>query len=229
MTTAIPRHDIYRFVHKALRAFMSDTLSAVGSMDPHDDAEQNAVLKQVRELLDFCQGHLRKEDHFVHSAMEERAPGSTRATAGDHKEHLHSFDDIEAMRIAVEQTEGKARTGAAALLYRKLALFVGENFVHMNVEETENNEVLWRTHSDAELIAIEQAIVASLSPQEKLFSGRWMLPVLSPAERALVLNTMRASLPPQAFAGILVTLMPRLSDANWRKLTAAIGTTDLAA
>ena len=229
MITATPRHDIYRFVHKALRAFMSDALNAAGSMDPHDDAERSKVLAQVRELLDFCQGHLRKEDHFVHSAMEERAPGSTRATAGDHKEHLHSFDEIEAARLAVEQTEGNARTAAAALLYRKLALFVGENFVHMNVEETENNEVLWRTHSDAELIAIEQAIVASLSPQEKMFSGRWMLPVLTPDERALVLSNMRMSLPPQAFVGILTMLMQRLSDTNWRKLTTAIGAMDLAA
>ena len=229
MSTARPRHDIYRFVHKALRAFMSDTLNAAGGMDPHDDAERNRVLAQIRELLDFCRAHLDKEDHFVHSAMEERAPGSARATAGDHQEHLHSFSDIEAARVAVEQTEGAARTAAASLLYRKLALFVGENFVHMNVEETENNEVLWRTHSDAELIAIEQAIVASLSPEEKQFSGRWMLPFLTPEERAFVLNTMRASLPTQAFAGILVSLMSRLSDANWRKLTAAIATTDLAA
>jgi len=229
MTITAPRHDIYRFVHKALRAFMSDTLNQAGSMDPHDDAERGTVLAQVRELLDFCQGHLKKEDHFVHTAMEERAPGSTRHTAGDHKDHLHWFEDLEMARKAVEQAQGEARTGAAAVLYRKLALFVGENFVHMNVEETENNEVLWRTHSDAELIAIEHAIIASLSPQEKLFSGRWMLPVLAPGERALVLNAMRASMPPQAFAGILTMLMQRLSDANWHKLTAALGATALAA
>src|SRR5215831_18600545 len=222
MTMTAPRHEIYRFVHKALRAFMSDTLNQVGSMDPHDDAERGTVLAQVRELLDFCQGHLKKEDHFVHTAMEERAPGSTRHTAGDHAHHVHSFEELEEARHAVEQTTGKARTEAAAVLYRKLALFVGENFVHMNVEETENNEVLWRTHSDAELIGIERAIIASLSPQEKLFSGRWMLPVLTPEERALVLNAMRATLPPQAFVGILTMLMERLSDANWHKLTAAL-------
>jgi hypothetical protein len=161
--------------------------------------------------------------------MEERAPGSTRHTAGDHRDHLHWFEDLETACLAVEQAQGEARAEAAAVLYRKLALFVGENFVHMNTEETENNEVLWRTHSDAELIAIERAIVASLSPQEKLFSGRWMLPVLTPAERALVLSTMRASLPPQAFAGILTMLMSKLTDANWHKLTAAIGTIELAA
>ena len=229
MTITAPRHNIYRFIHKALRAFMADTLTAAGSMDPHDDAERNKVLAQVRELLDFCQGHLEHENHFLHRAMEERAPGSTRHTAGDHTDHGHWLSELAEALIAVEQNSGHARTAAAAVLYRKLALFVGENFVHMNVEETENNEVLWRTHSDAELIAIEQAIVASLSPQEKAFSGKWMLPVLTPEERALVLNNMRMSLPPQAFAGILTMLMQRLSDANWHKLTAALGSTALAA
>src|SRR3954468_14833863 len=123
MTITTPRHDIYRFVHKALRAFMSDTLNAAGSMDPHDEAERTTVLAQVRELLDFCQGHLKKEDHFVHSAMEERAPGSTRHTAGDHKDHLHWFEELETARTAVEQARDQARAEAAAILYRKLALF----------------------------------------------------------------------------------------------------------
>ena len=227
MTT--PRYDIYRLIHKALRAFMSDTLTAVGRMDPHDHAERTPVLTQVRELLNVCRSHLEHEDHFLHSVMEQRAPGSTRHTAGDHTDHSHWFEELETACVAVEQAEGPARAGAAAILYRKLALFVGENFVHMNTEETENNEVLWRTHSDAELMAIEGAIVASLSPQEKQFSGRWMLPMLTPEERALVVNGMRATLPPPAFAGILTMLMQNLNDTNWRKLTAAISATAMAA
>jgi hypothetical protein len=227
MTT--PRHDIYRLIHKALRAFMSDTLTSVGSMDPHDDAERSTVLAQVRQLLEVCRSHLEHENHFLHAAMEERAPGSTRHTAGDHAEHAHWFEGLKSACVVAEEAQGQARAAAAAILYRKLALFVGENFVHMNVEETENNEVLWRTHSDAELVAIEGAIIASLSPQEKQFSGRWMLPMVTPEERALVVNNMRMSLPPQAFAGILTMLMQSLSDSNWRKLTTAISTTAMAA
>ena len=58
-----------------------------------------------------------------------------------------------------------SRATAVAELQRFLAQFVAENLTHMNVEESWNNAVLWETHSDAELIAIEQAIVASLSPE----------------------------------------------------------------
>ena len=229
MNIVAPRFDIYRLVHKALRACMSETLAAVGRMDPEDEAERNAALTQVREMLVFCRGHLQKEDAYVHPVMEARAPGSSERTAGEHGDHAHWFDDLDAAAASVESAQRGATALAAAALYRRLALFVGENFVHMDREETENNQVLWRTHSDAELVAIERAIIASLSPQEKAFTGRWMLPALSPAERADVLSAMRQSLPTDAFAGILAMLRPQLSATNWWKLSVALGATGLAA
>lgn len=225
MTTPTPRFDSYRNIHMALRACMTETLLAVGRMDPRDEAERNAVLPQVRVLLAICRSHLKKEETFVHPAMETRAPGSAKDTAGDHAEHMHWFQDLEDAVTAAESGD----PAKAFLLYRNLALFVGENFVHMHTEETVNNEILWRTHSDAEIIAIEQAIVASLSPEEKSLAMRWMLPALSPEARAQMLGMMKAAMPPEAFAGILAMLKPLLSEANWRKLTKAMDSTQLAA
>ncbi len=225
---AAPRYDMYRLIHKALRVCMAEALAAVGRMDPEDDGERKAALAQVGEMLGYCQSHLKKEDAFVHPAMEARAPGSSGQTSGDHTSHVHWFRDLETAVVAVEQAEHETKAAAAAALYLSLALFVGENFVHMHAEETTNNEVLWRTYSDPELIAIEQAIVASLSPQEKAFSLRWMLPVLTPAERAQMLRAMRPAMPAEAFAGILATLRPWLSDVNWWKLTATFDAPGLA-
>jgi len=56
-----------------------------------------------------------------------------------------------------------------------------------------------------------------------------MLPVLSPAERAQVLSAIESTLPREAFAGVLAMLRPRLSDANWRKLTAQFDAPAIAA
>ena len=216
------RFDIYRNIHIALRACMMQTLLAVGRMDPQDDTERAAVLGEVRFLLNFCRMHLKKENAFVHSAMEARAPGSSKHTAGDHVEHEHWFEDLEGATAAVESGQALARTAAALTLYRQLALFVGENFVHMQVEETENNAILWRTHSDEEIIAIEQAILAVHSPEEKGMALRWMLPALSPAARAQMIGLMRQNMPPEAMTGMLATLKPLLTEANWRKLTRAL-------
>ena len=223
------RYDIYRLVHKGLREFMSQVLDTVSRMDPDDDIERAAALAQVRELLAFCHSHLKKEDAFVHPAMEERSPGSCSQTSGDHDHHRDSFLELETAIKTVELSDGEARAPSAHALYRALALFVGENFSHMHLEETANNEVLWRTHSDAELMAIEHAIVASLSPQDKAFSMRWMLPAANPAERAELLNAMRSGMPPAAFLGLLASVRPLLSEANWRKLSSALELPRLAA
>ena len=212
------RYDIYRNIHMALRANMAEVLLAVGRMDPEDLAERAEVLAQAQELVDFCRMHLAKEDRFLHPAMEARAPGSARQTLGDHDHHKTDFEALDAAITAVEIAAPGTRQGPALALYRCLALFVGENFVHMHVEETANNEVLWRTHSDAEIIAIEQAIVAALTPEQKPRSLRWMLTAISPAARSEMLGMLRHALPPQALAGILAMIRPHLSDSHWRKL-----------
>lgn len=214
------RYDIYRNIHMALRANMAEVLLAVGRMDPEDMAERAETLTQVQELVDFCRMHLAKEDRFLHPAMEARAPGSARQTSGDHDHHKTDFEALDAAIAAVDTAAPGTRRGPALTLYRSLALFVGENFVHMHVEETENNEVLWRTHSDAEIIAIEQAIVAALTPEQKPRSLRWMLTSISPAARSEMLGMLRHALPPQALAGILAMIRPHLSESHWRKLGA---------
>jgi hypothetical protein len=223
------RFDIYRNIHMALRACMADTLLAVGRMDPEDEAERAPVLARVRFLIALCQMHLAKEDRFVHPAMEARAPGSARHTLSDHGHHAESFVNLESDVAAVENALPGKREAAAFALYRNLALFVGENFVHMNVEETDNNAVLWRTHSDPEIIAIEQAIIAAVPPDMKGAVLRWMLPALSPASRAHLFQVMGPTLPPEVLKAILAMLKSELSATNWQKLTQAMETRPIAA
>ena len=223
------RFDIYRQIHKAMRASMCDSMLAAGRADPMDDSERDQLLAQVRAMLIFARGHLEKEEKFVHPAMESRAPGSSKETSHDHLGHAHAFADLEETLAALEHGDAGDRPAAAHALYAKLAHFTGENILHMQVEETANNEVLWRTHSDDELVALERAIVASLTPQEKAYAAQWMLPFANPEERAQLLRLMRPALPPEAFGGLLRMLEARLSPSHWHKLVAALEAPSLAA
>jgi len=118
----------------------------------------------------------------------------------------------------VRATESCARERAALRLYRMLALFVGESFVHMHQEETEHNDCLWSHYSDAELLAIETRIHALLSPAEMSLALRWMVPAMSPAERLALLGPLVVSLPPTVFEALLGELRPHLSGADCAKL-----------
>ena len=52
--TATGRRDFYAPIHKALRLFMTRTLTAVGSADPTDAADVAAALAQVDSLVGIC-------------------------------------------------------------------------------------------------------------------------------------------------------------------------------
>lgn len=216
------RFDIYRPIHKALRACMSETLQRVGNADGADESEVAATLKQVRELTAFCGMHMKKENTFVHPAMEARRPGSSGYIAADHEHHEFALDKIERLVREAEQAHGEERDIALLQLYRFLAVFIAENLTHMNAEESDNNAVLWATHTDGELVAIEQSIVGSLQPEEKAIGMRWMLPALSHGERVGFLSGMRAHVPPFVFEGVLAIARAHLREADYCKLAAAL-------
>jgi hypothetical protein len=97
-------------------------------------------------------------------------------------------------------------------LYRHLALFVAANFQHMHIEETAHNAALWAHYSDVELMQLHGRLMASIDPREHLRVARWMLPALTPAERAAIVGGMQAETPPEAFLGLLAHIRRHLSD-----------------
>jgi len=212
------RHDIYAFIHKGLRAFMAHTLVRVGRIDPHDATEVAEVGSEMRALIDICRGHLRHENEVIHAAMNERAPASAASIEAEHVHHARSLDELEAL---LARLPGDA--AAAQALYRTLAAFVAENFEHMQREEAGHNAVLWTHFDDDEIRSLEQRIVSSLSEDEAALSMRWMLPHMTPAERAGMLGGMRAHAPREAFEGVLSLIRPLLGGRDWRKLALALG------
>jgi iron-sulfur cluster repair protein YtfE (RIC family) len=221
--TQAPRVDMYAGIHKALRALMADTLLAVGRMDSDDELELARTTERVLELLDFCRSHLRHENEFVHPAIEARAPGASAAIAHDHEEHEQHIAELAMAVQALRTCPPDQRATGALSLYRGLALFVAGNFQHMHVEETAHNAVLWARYTDAELLAIHGALVASLRPEETMFVMRWMIPFMNPAERHAVMADMQAHAPAPAFAAALDTVRPHLSEREWTQLAHSLG------
>jgi iron-sulfur cluster repair protein YtfE (RIC family) len=213
------RLNIYAGIHKAIRKYLCDTLTRLGSVDGDDARELEEGLAQLRTLLAFCASHLRHENTFVHPAMEAHRPGSSAEIGEEHVHHDVMLAQLDDLAAAAEQAAaGAPRARALTRLYRQFALFVAENLTHMHVEETEHNAVLWATHSDTELMAIEQAIVASIPPQEAAEGMRWMIPAMNAEERLAMLSGMRMQAPPPVFDGVLGIARSHLPDLQWRKL-----------
>lgn len=127
-----------------------------------------------------------------------------------------------ALATLAELAQGDARRVQVHQLYQRVSLFLADSIVHMHMEETENNAVRWATHTDAELAAIERAIVDSLTPDEKARSMRWMVPALAPHERLALLQGIRRGVPPSVFAHMFDGMRALLGAAEWDELGAAL-------
>lgn len=217
------RYNIYLGIHKGLRSFLCDTLIRVGRVDVADAEELGATLAQLDALLRLCCAHIEHENDFLHSAIEARRPAGSARTARDHVEHVESIAMLRDEAAALAAAPAEARAMLALRLYRLLALFVAENLQHMQVEETVNAGALWAHYSDAELHAIHDRLLATLAPQEHLVVARWMVPALTPAERAVMFGAMKTKAPPEALLGVLSHVQPHLDASGWRKLSRAVG------
>lgn len=224
-----PRYDLYAGIHKALRAFMSDTLVGIGRMDATDSADTDPALDQLRALLGCLRAHLRHENEFVHPALESASIGAAGRIAIEHIEHEREIAALEAQVAAFDAAEPSMRASLATALYRELALFVSENFSHMQVEEVVHGAQLWAHYSDAQLLDIEHRIVASQSPDEAMLVLRWMLPYMAHAERCGLMLGMRAMAPAPVFAAVLDLARAHLRASDWIKLDAALSAPSLRA
>ncbi|MDM7941976.1 MAG: hemerythrin domain-containing protein [Hydrogenophaga sp.] len=217
------RLNLYAGIHKALRAFMADTLIQVGRTDFTDAADVGRTADQVDELMALCASHVAHENDFVHPALESRCPGVCLPVARDHDAHLHHIAHLRDAARALRVQEGAEREPALQALYLALALFVADNFQHMHTEETVHNAALWAAYSDAELIGIHDALLATIPPAEMMQVMRWMLPNLNAPERLDVMQGMRSGAPAAVFDAMLASTQDLLSPGDRAKLARGLG------
>jgi len=225
---AIPRHDLYRNIHKGLRAAMFDTVARIGRTDAGDVAATSATLDQADRLLAFMGAHVRHENEHVHAAIEARTPGGARRTADDHHEHAESLAALRAQVVGMRGLVGAAAADAMHRLYLDLAEFVAENLQHMRVEETQNNAQLWFLYSDAELAAIHDRLLASVDPATMAEAVGWMARGLSLPELVVLVTEARASVPAPAFEAMLELIGLQVDAARWTALNRALERSDVA-
>lgn len=216
------RYDLYLNIHRALRLYMTDTLARFGRLDANDDEDRESALEQLRDLLEICELHIEDENRFVHAALEARRPGSAARIADEHVQHQQAIASLRAEAARLERGTEGGRQSVAVELYRRLALFVAENFEHMHVEETAHMQALWADYADDELMAIEQRIVASIPPALMGRLLEWLMPALPHGERLVMLTGMRDHAPAPVFDGAAQIARRRLPERDWQRLASAL-------
>lgn len=201
-STIESRFDLYRNVHKGIRRSLARLIEAAGALDPSSGPEVTALEQHLRSVARVIEAHHRHEDTFVGPHLERAAPPLFADMERDHVALAHDLDRLlaSAANLADDPAD---RARRAHGFYLDLAGYVGRYFAHLDQEERAFNVALQSTYGDAELVAIERAIVEAIAPDLKAEFLTHMLPALGPAERDDLFAELALGAPEPVLNGLL--------------------------
>lgn len=213
------RFNPFYQVHQALRALLYHASITVQHTDFTQTVQVNKTILLVKQLVDFFEAHAHKEDTMVFPLIAGAAPELVADFEAQHvKDHQlgEALENAVTQCITADSVTDKILAGRH--LQRALNAFTAFNLEHMNAEETLVLEVLHREYTDEILLQKEQEIVAKLTPEEKSFSGYWMLKGLAMHEIIDWYRKIQASAPPFVLAEFMELAERALSDEKLKNL-----------
>jgi hypothetical protein len=173
--------DLFTLPHKALRAWVGATATALGGLDATVPADRTLVVARLRLVLTDLSDHGRHEDHFIVPVLDHQVPQLAQRL---HDEHASIETSLAMLGALVDEFEEEPSPTLQLELYRSLRSFEGGNLAHLAFEETEVMPALWKSVTAPELVGVFQAFKAAHPEAVELYQR---IPhAITPQERALV-------------------------------------------
>jgi hypothetical protein len=197
------RHELYRNVHKGLRAELTRLLTDTGTADPADRHASQQLGSRFDELAFLLERHAYHEATHFHPVLALASRSiATRLDA----EHIAAEALVAPLKEAYAglATDDQLRNQDAFLdTYRMLAHFCASYFAHLEYEESVAMHALWSALSDEELISLDARLIRSIPRETLVRFMRALLPAMNALERTELLGALRAIGPRESFEGTL--------------------------
>ncbi len=194
--------DLYKDIHKGIRSELFAVTTSAGRVDPGDRLAKADVAAHVRSVVELLESHAEHEDAVIQPAVELHLPAVAERIAADHA----AFDVETASLVELAEeaavTDGPDQRRLGHLLYLGLARFTGDYLAHQDVEERILMPALDRAVGFEATLAMHQAIVGSIPPDEMARSLALILPAMNVDDRTDLLGGMRAGAPAEVFQGV---------------------------
>ena len=215
--------DFYRNIHKGIRNELFAVTFAAGSADPHDTDAVAAVATRWRNLSGMLVEHAEHEEVFVQPVVEEHAAFLA-------VEILPAHRQLEVRAAALEVLADRAidacpddRRLLTHRLYLGLAGFTAAYMEHQEFEELEVMPALCAAVSADDLLALDMAIVATLTPEQMVYSATIMLPAMNVEDRVELVGGMKEGMPHEMFAGVWGLAEGVLAPEHAQQLASRLG------
>lgn len=189
--------DLYRDIHKGIRAELFAVTHEAGRLDPACDADRADLARHVRSVVDLLVTHAEHEDAHIQPIVEKELPDLAERIARDHE----AFDTrILELACLAEAASGERFDSHA--VYLELASFTSLYLAHQDFEERIVMPTLDSLLGLEGLLPVHGAIVASIPPDEMARALASMLPAMNVDDRTELLGGMKANAPAEVFAGV---------------------------
>lgn len=212
--------DLYKNIHKAIRAELFGLTAEAGALDPSDDDARGALAARVARAVRLLVSHAEHEDEHMQDAILRHVP-----LLGQRVEAEHVALDGRMLGLgSLANAAADARAGDAAsrrlhALYLELASFTSGYLAHIDMEERQIMPALCAAVPVPELVAIHDRIVGSIPPPEMAESLALMLPAVNVEDRVEMLGGMRMGAPAEVFAGVVGLAQSVLPEADFATLS----------
>jgi hypothetical protein len=194
--------DLYRDIHKGIRAELFAVTAEAGRLDPYDAAARVAVAAHVQALVGILEAHAGHEDASIQPVLENEFPDLAARIRADHELLEGRTAELRTMADDVVVTPGHAQATALHQLYLQLAGFTSLYLGHQDVEERTMQPALAQALGPQAVMDIHGAIVSSIPPDEMAAALAVMLPAMNVDGRSELLGGMQANAPRPVFEGI---------------------------
>ena len=214
MTT---RYNSFNQIHKGLRALMYDTAMQLQQSDLSNG--QCPVIAQVEEVLYLFEGHAQSEDQFFNEPLEKKDPEVSKLFIKEHIEdhRLGSIlNDLLSQWKTASRDEERAEIGRS--IFYMFNEFIAFNLYHMNKEEFDLNESLWKHYTDEEIKTTERTLVQNVPPAKMAKMVKWMVKGVNDTELYRWLQEVQLTAPTPVFNLIYGTAKTELNETRFNSL-----------
>ncbi|MBV8984419.1 MAG: hemerythrin domain-containing protein [Acidimicrobiia bacterium] len=214
--------DLYRDIHKGIRAELFGITMAAGSLDPSIPIDRIALSTRVHEAVDLLVSHAAHEDKHVQPSIEAHFPALAERVECDHLTLESRMETLNEMADAAAFAKANQRE-ALHRLYLEVASFTSAYLEHQDVEERVIMPALETAIGSETVADIHHAIVSSIPPAETAVSLSLMLPAMNVDDRAELLGGMRAGAPAEVFEGVWGLAGSVLTPGDYEALGVRLG------
>jgi hypothetical protein len=219
----LPAFDLYRDIHKGIRAELFALTGSAGTLDPSDTIGWIALAEHTAAMERTLTGHAHHEDTFIDPILREHLPELAEVVVTDH-EHLDAtFAAIVDVTRAGADATGIERRRLSQLAHLQLSSFTSAYLAHQAIEELDITPALERAVGPEVVVAIHMAIIGSITPDEMAQTLTMMLPAMNVDDRTELLAGMQAGAPPEAFGAVVGLARSVLTPGDFAAVARRLG------